>query len=111
MSVDIRGKADPIVDRLGQVLQIYELERPEAQVALYRQNPAAIRIRIIDPHFAGMGRAERNDQVWDWLEAHWPGPDEELGDITMLLLLTPTEVKKSFGNMEFEDPVPSGFES
>ena len=51
-----------------------------------------------------MSKADRNDSVWKYFE---PLSDESQGDISMLVLLTPSEVKKSIANLEFEDPVPS----
>ena len=42
--------------------------------------------------------------MWNYFDSL---SDEIQSDISMLVLLTPSEVKKSFANMEFEDPVPS----
>jgi hypothetical protein len=44
--------------------------------------------------------------VWKFLEQL----DEEIqGGVGLFLLLTPEEIKSSFANMEFEDPVTSEF--
>ena len=51
-----------------------------------------------------MSKKERNDLVWDYLDTL---SDDAQADISMLVLLAPTEVEKSMGNLEFEDPVPS----
>ena len=85
-------------------LQAYQYDHPSAEIELYRQNPASVRIRIIDPDFAGINRVERNDRVWKYFDAI---SDDEQGDISMLVLLTPDETSRSTANLEFEDPVPS----
>ena len=41
---------------------------PKARIDLYRQNPASIRIRIVDPRFPGMSRADRNAYVWKYFD-------------------------------------------
>jgi len=51
-----------------------------------------------------MSKKERNDLVWDYLDTL---ADEAQGDISMLVLLDPSEREKSFSNLEYEDPVPS----
>ena len=35
---------------------------------MYRQNSVSVRIRIVDPDFHGMSKADRNDLVWDYLD-------------------------------------------
>ena len=62
----------------------------------------AIRIRIIDPDFAGMDLVDT--LLWKYLDKL---PDEAISEITLLLLFTPKETKKSFANMAFENPVPT----
>jgi hypothetical protein len=51
-----------------------------------------------------MYRSERVDSVWKYFESL---SDETGSDISMLVLLSPGEVKRSLGNLEFDDPVPS----
>jgi len=99
-----RGKSDKVIERIIASLRDYEADHPRAQIDLYRKNVVSVRIRIIDADFACLDRAQRSDQVWKYLDQL---PDEVQGDISSLLLLTPEETKKSFANMEFEDPVPS----
>lgn len=99
-----RGESDDILDRIKHVLQNYEHDHPEAEIELYRQNPVSVRVRIIDPSFAGMTRTQRSQLVWRYLD---PLSEEEQSDISMLLLLTPQERTASFANVEFDDPVPS----
>jgi stress-induced morphogen len=104
MAVEVRGTRDEIVDQIEEVLEAYQKDHQQAKIAMYRQNSASVRIRIIDPDFGGMSKADRNDYVWNYLDRL---SDDTQGDISMLVLLTPSEVKKSHANMEFEDPVPS----
>ena len=100
----IRGKSDRVLKRIADGLAAYESEHPGSKAELYRQNPAAVRIRIIDPSFSGLDRIERDDLVWTYLNKL---PASVRGDITVLLLLTPEEVETSFANQDFEDPIPS----
>jgi hypothetical protein len=106
MTVEIlRGKTDPILDEIASVLgKSFQRDHSKAKIAIYRQNPASVRIRIIDPIFTKMSRAERNDYGWTYLDRL---SDDAQADISLLLLLTPSEVKKDFANIEFENPVPS----
>jgi stress-induced morphogen len=99
-----RGESDASLESIKKALQSYQEDHPSAEIELYRQNSVSIRIRIIDPDFAGINRAERNDKVWKYLDAI---SDDEQGDISMLVLLTPDETSRSMANLEFEDPVPS----
>ena len=34
-------------------------------------------------------------------------PDDVVAEISLLLLLTPKEARKSMANVEFDDPIPS----
>jgi stress-induced morphogen len=104
MSVNIRGQADEILEQFSQRLAVYEGEHPHADIVLYRQNSASIRIRIVDPDFKGKDRVARNDLVWTYFE----GLDERvLFHLTILLLLTPEEAAESFANRDFEHPIRS----
>jgi stress-induced morphogen len=70
---------------------------------MYRQGPDSIRVRVLDPSFESMSRGDRSRLVWSYLA---PLTDDQQADINMLLLRTPEEIKDSFANFEFEDPVP-----
>src|SRR6476660_849552 len=97
MAVEImRGKADPILEEIATVLQSFQKDHPKAKLAIYRQNPASVRVRIIDPVFSKMSRAERNDYGWNYLDRL---SEDAQADISLLLLLTPSEVKKDFANI------------
>jgi stress-induced morphogen len=99
-----RGKTDPILKKISEVLRKYEADHPGADIDLYRQNPVSVRLRIIDPTFAGQGRVQRHQLVWQYLDQL---TEEVQSDISTILLLTPAEKKKSFANFEFDDPIPS----
>ena len=105
MAINIpRGTSDEVIEQIGTALHDYEAVHPQAQIDLYRQNPVSVRVRIIDPDFAGQGKPLRNQVAWRYLE---PLPDDVQSDISTLLLLTPEETETSFANFEFDDPIPS----
>lgn len=105
MAINVpRGTIDHVVEEIKGALAAYEREHPKAKIDLYRQNSASVRVRIIDALFAKMSKRERNDYVWGYFEDL---TEDAQGDISMLVLLSPPEVKKDFANIEFEDPVPS----
>jgi hypothetical protein len=99
-----RGNSDKVIDRIIEVLHAYETDHPRAQIDLYRQNSVSVRIRIIDPDFAGQGKPQRSKQAWRYLGNL---PDEVQSDISTVLLLSPNETTMSFANFEFDDPIPS----
>lgn len=99
-----RGRTDQVIEQIKHVLDEYQGDNPNAEVDLYRQNSASVRVRIINPKFARMDRIERNDELWSYLKRLPPRPQS---DISMLLLLAPGEKKSSLINLEFEDPIPS----
>lgn len=71
----------------------------------YRYSPGVIRIRIVDPRFAGLSRSERRKLVLPLVRQL---PEETRLDITMLALITDEERSTSRVNLEFEDPSPVG---
>ena len=99
-----RGHSDETIDRMIDALKSLEADHPHAQIDIYRQNPVSIRLRVVDPDFRGVDKSRRHDIVWKYLENL---PEDDQGDLSMLVVLTPEEVSRSFANMEFEDPVPS----
>ena len=105
MTIKLRVKRpDPILRRIIVALGEYERLHPEAEIEAYRQNSVSVRIRILNPEFAHMSRSEREEAVWAALNSL---PDEDIAEVTLLLLLTPEEAKKSFASFEFDDPIPS----
>jgi len=99
-----RGTSDEIIDKIIAVLGDYEADHPRAQIDLYRQNPVSVRVRIVDPEFAGQGKPQRSRHAWQYLGKL---PEDVQSDISTVLLITPEETKTSFANFEFDDPVPS----
>ncbi len=73
---------------------------------VYRYNPAAIRVRVIDACFAGSTFAQREQMLTDVLESL---PEDVQRSITLLLLLTPKEAMDptDLMNLEFDDPTGS----
>lgn len=100
----VRGKSDPTLLAILENLKEYEDVHPAAEVAVYRQNSVSVRIRIIDPDFAGFDRAERHKLIWRILEKL---PEDVVADVTILILLTPDELSESLANFDFEHPIPS----
>ena len=104
MPVQIRGDADKTLKEIAKVLAKYLERSPNAQIDIYRQNSVSVRVRVIDPTFAGKGRAERHRCIWDCLDK---ASEYAQSDISMLVLLAPEEVPTSFANMTFDNPTPS----
>jgi stress-induced morphogen len=91
--------------QIKQVLtERYKPLHRKAKIEAYRYNPASVRVRIIDPDFAGKNIPEREDEVWAILETL---PEEVRSDISIVLLITPEERKQSYMSMEFDNPTPA----
>ena len=104
MAIAIRGKRDKYLNQIAKALHGYQAQHPAADIVLFRQNSASVDIRVIDPGFKGMARADRHDQVWTFLAAL---DESTLWHLTILLLLTPDEAGKSTLNLPFEAPARS----
>jgi stress-induced morphogen len=100
----IRGTSDECLQSVAEALANYAARHAHADIVVYRHNAVSVRIRIIDPDFEGINKAERHDIVWDFVKDL---PDEQQSEISLLLLLTPDEVERSFANDEFDHPIPS----
>lgn len=103
----VKSKKSRIGAGVRQVLAALEPYRnvhPRAKIDVYRQSKFSIRVRVIDPDFAGQALSERDDPLWNLLGAL---PDDVKFDISMLLLLTPEEARSSLANFDFENPMPS----
>ena len=98
------GQPDDELKQVQERLEAYERDYPGSRAMLYRQSSASIRIRIIDERFAGLHKHERHDTAWKYVE---PLPIEVLEQITLLLLLAPSELGKSITNYEFDHPATS----
>lgn len=107
MGIKLRTRRpDQPLKAIIEALKKYDAVHPHAQIEVYRQNSVSVRIRVIDPDFHGKSRAQREDELWGTLQEL---PEEITAEISMLLLLTPAEAKKSFASLEFDHPVPSRF--
>ena len=104
MAKILRGSQDTMVKALKNALEAYEDRFAGSSGSLYRQDRADIRVRIIDERFAGMSRSRRHNQVWKFL-ADIVG-DDVISEVSTLILLPPTELKGSFANLDFEEPLP-----
>jgi hypothetical protein len=102
--IDRSDQPDEQVKQVLDVLAEYERLHPTAQIEGRRHSLVSIRLRIIDPDFHGRDRLEREPEIWKLLQKL---PEEVFVNITMLLLLTPEEVAKSFASQEFDHPIPS----
>lgn len=98
-STDSKTAAGSSVRTILDSFMNYQAARPGARIHAYRKNPGAIRLRIIDPGFEGLDRAQRQQQIWDVLLQL---PEQVQAEINVLLLLTPEESEDSFANMDFE---------
>jgi stress-induced morphogen len=107
MSTITRGPRDDVVLKVHEILDEYERHHPGSQASVYRQNPASIRIRIVDERFSGQSKGQRHDTAWKFIADRLD--DDSIQEISMLILLAPSELRSSFINAEFEDPVPSDF--
>lgn len=105
MTIKLRVKhPDPILRAIVAALNEYDKTHPQAKIEAYRQNSVSVRIRVLNPQFAGKTRAQREEEVWAVLNKL---PEDPLAEISLLLLLTPEEAKNSFASFEFDDPIPS----
>lgn len=103
MQTQILGKADKKLQQIQKALERYTKSHPQAEVVLRRQNPVTVWIRVIDPDFEGMNRADRHTALWAFTEKL---PDDVVQDISMLLPLTPHEAKMSQLSREFDANTP-----
>ena len=105
MAIKVRTKRpDAAMKQIVAALKAYDAAHPRAEIELYRQNSVSIRIRVLDPAFAGKSGAQREEEVWPLLEQL---PEDVVAEISLLLLLAPEEAKDSLANLEFDNPIPS----
>ncbi|HZL35595.1 MAG TPA: hypothetical protein VFC78_09825 [Tepidisphaeraceae bacterium] len=107
MATVIRGESDTSLDAIKAVLDAYELEHPGAVATLYRQNNVSVRIRVVDQRYKSMSKGERHDDLWSFIAVRLD--EDTIQDISVLLPLAPSELKSSFMNAEFEDPMPATY--
>jgi hypothetical protein len=105
MAVKLRTeRPDKRMQQIADALDLYAAAHPTAQIEAYRQNSVSVRVRVIDPVFKGRSRAQREEGLWAIRERL---PEDVVAEISVLLLLTPDEAKKSFASFDFDDPIPS----
>lgn len=92
---------DEHVQALTEALAAYRREHPDAECEVYRYNPGSVRVRVINPAFAGMSRTRRHRVVWDYLRQK--AGEDAMAEVSLLLLLAPDELRDSLANLEFED--------
>jgi hypothetical protein len=100
------SEIDADLKRIREALSEHKRLHRNATIDIQRLNSVSIRIRIIDPDFKGLDLVERDNQLWKILDKL---PEDVLSQISLLLLLSPEETKKSLANLEFERPVGSAF--
>ena len=95
---------DDILAEIVGVLERYSADHPTSVVEVYRHGQYAVRIRVTDPRFTGWSKTDRHNSVWPYLSRL---PDDVLGDVYLLICVTPEEKATSFASMEFDDPIPA----
>ncbi len=99
VSVLIWPPTDETLDRIAARFEPYAQQHPDAKIDIRRCNPATIWIRLIDPDFARIDRSARHDILWDLIE---PLEEDDRGQISLLLALSPKESKASAGSRYFD---------
>jgi stress-induced morphogen len=102
----LRGESDDTLAAVSAALDEYERAHPGAQADLYRHGRFAVRVRVIDPAFEGLNRVSRQRLVWPYLRRL---AADVVNEITVVLLVAPSEASTSYGNAEFEHPAPAAF--
>jgi stress-induced morphogen len=98
MGISIHGTPDPLTERIRDAVRSYTDAHPSAEALVYRYSPVSVRVRVVDPGFRGKSRSERHNQIWPLLH---PLDEDTLGDLTMLLLITPEERETSIADRDF----------
>jgi stress-induced morphogen len=105
MATITRGSQDQLVQKIKSVLDQYEHHYEGSTASVYRQNSASVRIRIVDQRFDGLSIGQRHDAVWKFIADRLG--QEELQEISVLLMLTPQEKLVSDMSSDFDHPIPS----
>ena len=105
MATVTRGPVDPIVQDLKAALETYEAAHPSAESSLYRQNAGSVRVRMMDRRFEGMSKSRRDNEVREFLAARVP--EDTVAEVSQVLTVAPAELRTSFANFEFEQPIPT----
>lgn len=95
----ILRQPDEAVNQVAAALEKFEKSHASAECIVYRYNPAAIRIRIVDAVFQGQSKGARHDYAMQFLRQL---PDDVLSQMSILLCLAPGE--SSMLDLDFENP-------
>ncbi|NOT57693.1 MAG: hypothetical protein HOP18_24070 [Deltaproteobacteria bacterium] len=98
--VMMRQESDQAVKDIAAALAVYEQTHPAAACFVYRYNPAAIRVKIVDHTFHGQSKGERHDYAWGFLRRV---TEDSLAQISILLCLEPGE--QATLDVEFQEPI------
>ena len=94
----IQHSSDTYVEQIDSALKAYKSKHPDADIKVKRHNSAAVWICIVDSIFEGKGLAAREEEVWPILEQL---PADVREEISMLLLVPPSEANDSLLDSEF----------
>ncbi|MCI0641464.1 MAG: hypothetical protein L0Y72_04360 [Gemmataceae bacterium] len=99
-----RRNHNPDVDvaAILDLLQSYKKVHRAARIDVQRENNVSIRIRVVDSDLQGVDEIKRDELIWRLLEKL---PEDVASQITLVLPLTPSELKKSWANWEFDEPI------
>jgi stress-induced morphogen len=102
----VRGTTDNdlALREILDALNAYETQFPGSRADVYRRNPGAIRVRIVDDRFAGMSKSRRHDEAWDFLAARIN--EDHMAELSSLTLVPSGELHSSLANIEFEGTAP-----
>ena len=100
--VTILHEPDHAVEHIAAALAVYEQTHNAAACFVYRYNPGAIRVKIVDATFHGWSKGERHDYAWGFLQGV---PEDILAQISVLLCLEPGESAPL--DVEFHEPIRS----
>jgi hypothetical protein len=100
--VKILQAPDEAVEQIAAALEAYEKAHKGSECFVYRYNPAAIRVKIVDATFHGWSKGERHDYARGFLSRL---PEDVLSQISILLCLEPGE--SALLDLEFHDPAPT----
>ena len=108
--------ADRVTDETREIERVLS-DAGFEKVDVYRYNSAAIRVRVVDSRFEGLGFEERDGMVEPVLERL---PEQRRAEILTLLTVAPSEMdaycdlegrqgfnRMSFMLLQFDEPSPS----
>ena len=99
--VRTHGPADDGVHAAEEVFADYVGSHTGSRVDVVRWNDSVVTARVIDPAFRGMTEFDRNDRVWDFLDAR--ADPARTAELSFIVKVAPGEERTHAGNLEFED--------